>query len=99
MIYRGRFPRCGFSRYGFSCSGSELGILAGFACFVGAQRCNLNFYVGGRFAGELGEDGEAVRLELREHLPVHGGVVERDPGGLLGIEEAPFTLRLRARMM
>lgn len=89
MIYRGRFPRCGFSRYGFSCSGSELGILAGFACFVGAQRCNLNFYVGGRFAGELGEDGEAVRLELRGHLPVHGGVVERDPGGLLGLEEAP----------
>lgn len=99
VIYRGRFPRCGFSRYGFSRSGSELGILAGFACFIGAQRCNLNFHVGGRFAGELGEYGEAVRLELRGHLPVHGGVVERDSGGPSALRKRPFTLRLRVRMM
>ena len=89
MIYRGRFPRCGFSRYGFSRSGLDLGILAGFACFASARRRKLHLHVGGGFAGELGEDGEAVRLELHGHLAVHGGVVERYPSGLLGLEEAP----------
>lgn len=44
--------------------------------------------------GELGEDGEPVGLELLGHRAVHGGVVERDPGGLLRLEEAPVLAPL-----
>lgn len=42
---------------------------------------------GAVLAGELGEDRETLRAQLVGHGVVHRGVVERDSGGLLGLEE------------